>query len=116
MPFARADPLRRAGEPHFAGAEQRPGVALAERGELLDLLHGGERELAQRGLGIDPELRRRGGGTLLRHELAEGEAEGGDAIFLQRKPRRGRVPAVAEQVLRAGLQGFVEVHARGGTG
>ena len=56
MPAA-AQRFGRAGQRHAGRAQQRPGVALAEGGQPLDLLHRLERERAQRRLDVDEQLR-----------------------------------------------------------
>ena len=52
-----ADRPRRLGERHARGGEDGPPIALAERGEPLELRHRLERDPGERGLAIDRELR-----------------------------------------------------------
>ena len=93
MPAA-AQRLGRAGQRHAGGAQQRPGVALAERGQPLDLLHRLERERAQRGLDVDEQL----GHPLLGRDLAwppprrtrRGSRRTGALRSSVRPPPRGR--------------------------
>lgn len=49
--------FRRAGKRHAGGAEQRPRVAVAERGQPLDVTGRFQRERAQRRLDVDENLR-----------------------------------------------------------
>ena len=92
---------------HAGGGDQQPHsrVAHPERGQPAELLGEVEAEVGAADHRVDPL----GPHQVLRAEHlggvgGEGRAEGVEALRLQRKSRRGAVPAERGQVLRAGLE------------
>ena len=112
MSAAGADHARRLGEPHGRGAKDRTTVPLTERGELLDLADGVERQAGDRRLAVDrhlgqPQLLRHPG----RHLGEEGFPEGLDGVILDPQARRCRMAAAGEEMGAAGLERGENVEA-----
>lgn len=114
VPLAGTHFFGRLAELDAGGAEDGAGVAGAEGGEGLDLAYGFERELAEGAFGIDADFGDAGGlGRFVGGVLAEGGAEGINFGFVDLEAGGTGVAAVADEMLGAGGEGGVQVHAVG---
>ena len=109
---AGAQRFGRGVERDAGGAEQRPGVALAERGQPLDLLNGLKGERAERGFDVDEEF----GDALFEGDargchFTERAAKAFELMFFDFQAGRRRMTAVRDQELTALGQSRVKIEA-----
>ena len=98
----------------IADQKHRRGVVAPVGGKAVQLLHVGQRQLAQRRLGIQLEGSSLHAGGVVGSPLVDGLAEGGQAGFLNFNTGSGGVTAETGQILRTVAQGAVQVKAVGG--
>jgi len=107
-----AHQARGVGQRDAGGAQHGAGIAVPERGQLLDLPHDLHGKGTERGLRVDEELC---GLVALGHltsgRLAEGRAERLELGFLEGQPGRGGMAAVRNEVLPARFERRVEIEA-----
>ena len=102
VPLRAADFFGRLGQLDSTGKQHRSRVTGAERGHELDLLHGAERKLAERGFAVDAELGTMAGRVDGRGGVFEKRgAEGVDVRFVDPQARGGGVPTVRDEILAA---------------
>ena len=110
VPLAAADSPGRLGQRHVRGTEQRPGIALAERGQPLQLGHRLERQGRERHFGIDRQFGQlRLSGERRADRFTKRRPKPGHPVFGNLQAGRRGMPPVSDQILVALGQHGVQV-------
>src|SRR5205807_6083698 len=112
MAFAAAYFSGRAIELEPRGQEERPTVFGPIGFQPVQVLEQSQRQGAERDLGVDHQLRRRGAGLeMFGGIIAEMVSKGVDRIRIDFETGSGGMAAVADKVVAASLQGFMQREA-----